>query len=164
MKKIISTFLFLAILSSFFTFDTVAVNEKEPVPTVLSFALTTDFDNIETNGNDNTRVSGLISAYALSLEKTGTTLKIYGQTLCTQEVVKCGFKNLVIQRRASSSDSWKDYYDYGNVYVDVSMANLSTTLSVASGYQYRISCKHYAKKSLFVTQSISNTSNTVTVA
>ena len=130
---------------------------------VLSFSLTTDADTIESGVSD-ARVTGLIAAYGLSLEKTGTTLKIYGQTLCAPDVVKCGFKDLVIQRRASSDDSWKDYYDYGNVYADTSLANLNTTLSVAAGYQYRISCKHYAKKSLLLTQSISNTSNTVTVS
>lgn len=162
MNKIVSVFLCLTLFISSFVFDISAVDGNETAPIVLSFSLTTDLDTIETDGN-NIRVSGLITSYGLSLETSGTTLKIYGQTHATQEVSKCGFKNLVIQRRASSSASWQDYYDYGNVYADGSAANLSTTLSVASGYQYRISCKHYAKKSLLVTQSISNTSNIVTV-
>lgn len=163
MKKTVSVFLSIVLIIACFNFSTAAVDEKEVAPVVLSFSLTTEADIFETDGS-NARVNGLITSYGLSLEKTGTTLKIYGQTYAAPDVVKCGFKNLVIQRRTSSSDSWKDYYDYGDVYANGSAANLSTTLSVATGYQYRISCKHYAKKSLFVTQSISNTSNTVTVA
>lgn len=162
MKKIISIFLCLIAILSSFSFDIAAIDENEPAPAVLSFDLTTEIDTVETDENS-ARVSGLITAYGLSLEKSGTMLKIYGQTYASPEVVKCGFKNLVIQRRASSSDSWKDYYDFGNVYADASAANLSTTLAVASGYQYRISCKHYAKKSLLLTQTISNTSNSVNV-
>ena len=163
MNIIIAIFLCLAVSVSFFIFDTADKKKKEFVPTVLEFELSTESNNTELEGID-AKATGLINAYALSLEKTGTTLKIYGQTYATGEVVKCGFKNLVIQRRASSSDSWKDYYDYGDVYADGFAANLSTTLSVASGYQYRISCKHYAKKSLLVTQKIANTSGIVTVS
>lgn len=162
MKKIISACLCFVLLLSAFAVEAVAVNEKEPAPVVLSFSLTTDVETSSETG-ENTRVSGLITSYGLSLEKSGTTLKIYGQTYGSTGVVKCGFKNLIIQRRASSSDSWSEYHDFGNVYADATAANLSTTLSVASGYQYRISCKHYAKKSLLVTQSISNTSNIVIV-
>ena len=163
MKKTVSIFLGIILIVSCFNFSAVATSGKELAPVVLSFSLTTEADMIE-SGENNTRVNGLITSYGLSLEKTGTTLKIYGQTLCAPDVVKCGFKNLVIQRRASSSDSWKDYYDYGNAYVDGSVASLATTLSVASGYQYRISCEHYAKKSLLVTQTIANTSGIVTVS
>ena len=163
MKKTVSIFLSFILIITCFNFGAAAASEKEVDPVVLSFSLTTEADTIEVSGND-TRVNGLITSYGLSLEKNGTTLKIYGQTHAAPDVVKCGFKNLVIQRRASSSDAWKDYYDYGDVYADGFAANLNTTLSVASGYQYRISCKHYAKKSLLVTQSISNTSGIVTVS
>lgn len=162
MKKTVSFFLSALLIVTCFNFGAVATDKNEVAPTVLSFSLTTEADEVA-KGGYTARVTGLITSYGLSLEKSGTTLKIYGQTYATGEVVKCGFKNLVIQRRASSSDSWKDYYDYGDVYADGFAANLSTTLSVASGYQYRISCKHYAKKNLLLTQSISNTSNIVIV-
>ena len=39
---------------------------------------------------------------------------------------------------------------------------ISKSLTVTSGYQYRVTCTHYAKKSLLSTQKINNTSNTVT--
>lgn len=148
---------------SFFSVDVNALDDEEVVPYVVDFAITTDAGVISTDVS-NTRASGLIASYSLTLTKTGTTLNIYGVTQCSPDVVKCGFKNLTIQRRKTSSDSWEDYYEYGNVYRDAVAASLSTTLVVASGYQYRISCKHYAKKSLLSVQTIANTSNIVTVS
>lgn len=161
MKKIFSIFLCLVILISTLVFDVIASDKEEIEPILLSFSLT---EEAKMSYYSNERASGLITTYGLSLEKTGTVLKIYGLTQGSPVVEKCGFKNLVIQRRASSSDSWKDYYDYGDVYVDGYAANLSTTLSVVSGYQYRISCKHYAKKNIFSVETIANTSGIVTVS
>lgn len=162
MKKIVSILLCVMIFCSSLSLEISAADEKEQMPTVISFTLNGESD-LPLTGENNTRASGLITSYGLSLEKSGTVLKIYGQTHAAPDVVLCGFKNLVIQRRASSSDSWKEYYDYGNVYADDSFANLSTTLSAASGYQYRISCKHYAKKNILSVQTISNTSNVIMV-
>lgn len=162
MKRFISFLLCLISIVSFFEFNANATNTEEFVPYMVDFTLTTE-DGFDSN-EKNTRVSGLIYSYALNLSKNGTTLHITGLTNCTTEVVKCGFKNLTIQRRKSSSDSWSDYYEYGDVYIESTGANLNTTLVVASGYQYRISCKHYAKKSLLVTQTIANTSGIVTVS
>ncbi len=161
MKRLVSFLLCLIGIVSFFEFDAGAMNLKEAQPYTIDFSLTA-VDDIDLNAN-NSRISGLIYAYGLQLSKSGTTLKIEGETHGTTEVVTCGFKNLTIERRKSSSDSWTDYYEYGNVYRDATSSFLETTLSVASGYQYRITCKHYAKKSLLLTQSISNTSNIVTV-
>lgn len=163
MKKIISLLICLTMLVSASAFDILASGDTLPEPQVLNFELTSDGGFTEA-GQNNTRASDLILGYALSLEKTGTTLKIYGQTYCDLDAVKCGFKNLVIQYRASSSDSWKEYHDYGNVYIEARAANLSTTLTAARGYQYRISCKHYAQRNFLSVQTIANTSNIVTVS
>lgn len=155
MKKTISFILCLTIFVTMLAFDISAADSD--------VVLTANSEITVAEGNE-TRVSGLITAYGLSLEKSGTTLKIYGQTLAAPDVVKCGFKNLVIQRRASSDDSWKEYYDFGNRYIEMSFASFSTTLVVPAGYQYRISCKHYAKKNLLSVQTIANTSNIVAVS
>lgn len=163
MKKIVSFLLTVVLIGSFYAFDVNAVDNETVVPYVVEFVLTTESDKIEDGGN-NARATGLITSYGLSLSKSGTTLNINGRTNGTSEVVKSGFKNLTIQRRKTSSDSWEDYYEYGNVYADAFAANLSTTLVVESGYQYRISCKHYAKKNILSVQTIENTSNIVTVA
>lgn len=112
---------------------------------------------------DGTLASGLIFQYYLVLsKKNSTTLNVAGLTDCDGVVVKCGYKNLKVQRRASSSDSWTDYYDYGNLYLDTFVYHLSRNLTVDPGYQYRAVCKHYAKKNILNIQTISNTSNIVT--
>lgn len=162
MKRIIAFLLCVVLSLTSLVFNVSAANEDEFTPYVIDFVVTTEIDDVTLADNE-TRASGLIMIYSLSLSKTGTTLKLSGKTQCSEEVIKCGFKNLVVERRKTSSDSWEEYYDYGNVYVDGNIANLSTTLAVASGYQYRLSCKHYAKKSLLSTQTVSNTSNSVTV-
>lgn len=161
MKRILSFLLCLVLTFSFFTFDTKAAEDAFE-PYIVDFVITSQGEIFETS-EENTRVTGLITDYFLSLSKTGTTLKITGRTQGIIEVVKSGFKGLTVERRKSSADDWEEYYDYGNVYVDTYIASLSTTLAVASGYQYRVTCKHYAKKSLLVTQTISNTSGIVTV-
>lgn len=112
---------------------------------------------------DELRASGLIYRYHLGASKDSSTLLyIQGLTECDPVVVKCGFKSLKVQRRANSSSPWSDYYDYGNVYEDGSSADLARDLTVVPGYQYRVTCKHYAKKNILNTQTISNTSNIVT--
>ena len=162
MKKIISIALCLILFLGSLFLNVSATNE-DFAPYLVDFVLTTEMNGSPINA-DESRASGLIHAYSLSLAKSGTTLYIGGQTLCSSEVVKCGFKNLTIQRRKTSSDSWVDYYEFGNVYAEAIAANLSTTLVVESGYQYRISCKHYAKKNILSVETIANTSNIVTVS
>lgn len=161
MKKVVSFFLCAILMFSFFSMNANATDGNDFVPYVIDFSVTTD---ISTDATDetNSRASGLIGSYGLSLYKeTSSSLYLEGLTNCSPEVVKCGFKDLTIQRRKTSSDSWKDYYEYGNVYRDATAAFLSTTLAVESGYQYRIYCKHYAKKNIFSVETITNTSNIV---
>lgn len=164
MKKAVSFVLCIILIAMSFCFQVNAINDEKFVPYVVDFTLSADIDNFTVDGETNTRASGLINSYGLNLSVTGTTLKITGQTHGSTDVVKCGFKDLTIQRRKSSSYSWEDYYEYGNLYVDATFASLNTTLAVESGYQYRISCKHYAKKNLLMVETISNTSGIVTVS
>lgn len=110
-----------------------------------------------------TYASDLIAMYHIAIAKSGNSLIVAGKTIGTYEVKKSGFKEVVIQQRKSSSDSWSTYTKYTDLYIDVSSYTLSKTLAVPSGYQYRVTCIHYAKKSLFSTQKISNTSNIVTM-
>lgn len=163
MKRIVSFLLSVVLMVSFYAFDIGAVDDEPSPPYVIDFVLTTESESTDVEQNSS-RVSGLITSYGLSLSKSGTTLEISGRTHGTSEVIKSGFKNLTVERRKTSDDSWEDYYEYGNVYRDAFAASLSTSLVVASGYQYRISCKHYAKKNLLAIQTISNTSNIVTVS
>ena len=121
-------------------------------------------DILALNPNNNiSTYANLISGYNIAISKNGTTLLIAGKTMGLPEVIKCGFKEVVVQQRKSSSDSWSTYKKYTDLYLDTSTYTLAKSLTVPSGYQYRVTCVHYAKKSLLSTQKINNTSNTVTI-
>lgn len=160
MKRLISLLLCAITLFTCCVFQTSAVEEEKFVPYVTDFELTSAVLE-HTNETVESRVSGLILSYGVELSITGTSIKIRAQTNCIADVVKCGFKNFVVQRKKTTGTTWSDYYDYGDMYTETFSSNVNTTLAVGSGYQYRVTCKHYAKKSLLVTQSISNTSNVV---
>lgn len=163
MKRIISFLLCAVCMFSFFGIEANAADRTEFVPYVIDFSVTTEI-NTEFATDTESRASGLINAYALSISRqSNSSVLIEGITSCSSAIVKSGFKNLTVQRRASSSDSWEDYYEYGNVYRDSNVAGLSTTLAVESGYYYRVTCKHYAKKNIFSVETISNISEDVYV-
>ena len=162
MKRFVSLVLCLVVICICCVFQTNAVNSEEIELSVVDFSLTESI-NASVNESNESRASGLILFYTLNLSASGTTLTIRAETYCDDVVVKSGFKNLVVQRKKVTDSKWSDYYDYGDLYIDSYAASLTTTLVVPSGYQYRLSCKHYAKKSLLVTENISNTSNVVAV-
>ena len=120
-------------------------------------------NNVIHTADEDTRASGLISAYAIAISKSGTsTLNIAGKTTGTADVVKTGFKEVVVQRRANSSSSWSDYATYEDLYWDEFTYVLTKSLTVPTGYQYRVTCVHYAKKNFFSVQKIDNVSNILT--
>lgn len=103
--------------------------------------------------------SNLISKSRISISKSGTTLNITGITKGTDEVVKCGFTKVIVQRRASSSSSWSKYKTFKDLYSNSNYYTLTKSVTVEKGYQYRVVATHYAKKSLFSTQKIESTSS-----
>lgn len=113
---------------------------------------------------DNTmsRASGLITAYGMSIQKSGTSLKIVGKTICASGVTKCGFTEVIVQRRLRSTDSWSQYDKYTDLYSNSTVYALTKAITPPSGYQYRITCTHYAKK-ILSTEKITNISNIVTM-
>lgn len=115
----------------------------------------------EAQNGDMARISGLISTYYIGISASGTSLSFVAKIACKPEVVKSGFKVIMIQRRKSSTDSWADYFSYKELYADGSSYTYAKTVPVTSGYQYRATCKFYAKKNLLSTQTISANSNTV---
>ena len=113
--------------------------------------------------DENTRVSNLIHAYAIAISRSGSNqLNIAGRTTGTTEVVKSGFKEVIIQRRTSSSTSWIDYVVYTDLYIDEIAYNLAKSTIVPTGYQCRVTCVHYAKKNFLSVQKIDNVSNVIT--
>lgn len=160
MKKIFSLLLCAVLLLTCGAFQTVAADEEEFVPYVIDFSLTPSVDK---NGSGNSRVTGLILSYRLQVSASENTLNIVAETNGSTEVVRCGFKNFVVERRKNGNYSWSEYHDFGDIYADTFAATAGTRLAVESGYQYRVSCKHYAKKNFLLTQTIANTSNIVIV-
>ncbi|MBE6784952.1 MAG: hypothetical protein E7538_01785 [Ruminococcaceae bacterium] len=158
MKKLFSLLLCVVVLITCCVCQSGAVDEKVFIPDTLNYSLT---EPVYSQGEG--RATGLILAYGMLLSVSGNTLRLQAETNCLASVVKCGFKDFTLQRKKLTSTVWSNYYEYGDIFFDTFAANVNTTLNVSSGYQYRISCKHYAKKSLLVTQNISNTSNVVIV-
>ncbi len=115
------------------------------------------------NSNVSTCASGLIVFYNMAISKDGNDLLIAGYTDCTVDVVKCGFKEVIIQRRKNSSSSWADYRTYTELYADSDYYSLGKIITVPTGYQYRVVCTHYAKKNILSTQKIDNISNAVII-
>lgn len=166
MKKILLSV--ISIIMVFVTLAPTAFAVNEQLPEWQDLILTEEeFNAILANNtihtvDEDTRATGLISAYAMAISKTGTnTLNISGLTTGTADVVKSGFKEVVIQRRASSSSSWTDYITYEDLYIDQIAYVLAQKITVPTGYQYRVTCIHYAKKNIFSVQKIDNVSNVV---
>ena len=115
------------------------------------------------NNDVSTCASNLIAMYNIAISKSGNTLIIVATTSGTYEVKKCGFKEVVIQQRKSINDSWSTYAKYTDLIIENSNYTISKNITVPSGYQYRVTCIHYAKKSLLSTEKISNASNIVVI-
>ena len=158
----------ISIVMVMFTLVPTAFAQTEQVPEWQDLILTQEeFNAILANNtihtvDENTRANDLIHLYAIAISKSGTnTLNIAGKTTGTYEVVKSGFKEVVVQRRASSSAAWTDYVTYEDLYWDEFAYVLTKTLTVPTGYQYRVTCIHYAKKNFLSVQKIDNVSNVI---
>ena len=168
MKKILRS-LFIVCLILVMLVPTAFAMETEEVPEWYDVQLSDEEiaaifalnPNNPANSNAS-RASDLIHFYSIAINKDGNTLYIVGKTSGTTQVVKAGFKEVVIQRRASSSASWSDYITYEDLYWDENAYNLAKAVTVPSGYQYRVTCIHYAKKNIFSVQKIDNVSNILT--
>lgn len=120
-------------------------------------------ETVEAQSGDMARISGLIATYYIGVSGSGSNLSIVAKMTCRTDVVKCGFKNITVQRRKSSTDSWANYFSYTEIYADRSANTYANTVSVPKGYQYRATCKFYAKKNIFSTQTLDATSNTIAI-
>lgn len=98
--------------------------------------------------------TGLIVDKIIGIAKNGSNLLITGYTRGSSAVVKCGFTEVVVERKKASESKWSDYITYKSLYSDSNLYTLSKSVAVESGYQYRVTVVHYAKKSLLSTQKI----------
>lgn len=166
MKKLISRGLAL-ILSFLFIFQTSTVSFANDNSDWEDIAMTQDeFDSIFYQNPNNiidTLTSGLIVSYGIAISSNGSNLLIAGKTICDPHVVKAGFTVVTIKRRAVSSEDWTTYKTFKDLYNSASSYTLTKTIAVPTGYQYRVYCTHYAKKSLFSTEKIENSSNVIAI-
>lgn len=166
MKKIINLIitgcLIFALLIPQVAFAAVGGEEAEWQDIVLSDE---EFEEILSNNPDNQIMplsSDLINRHSIAIKKNGNSLIIAGATYGSSEVSKCGFTKVSIQRRSNSGASWSNYQTYSDLYNNSHQYILSKSISVPSGYQYRVTCIHYAKKNVVSTQKINATSNILT--
>lgn len=168
MKKTISKLLAI-ILALLFVFQTslVAFADTDNEPDWQDVNWTQEEFNDVYYQNPNNQISlltsGLIVTYGIAISSSGSNLLLAGRTICDPNVIKCGFTKVTIKRRASSTASWTTYKTYEDLYSNTSSHIISKTIAVSTGYQYRVYCTHYAKKSLLSTQKIDNTSNVVAI-
>lgn len=166
MKKSICRLLAI-VLALLFVFQTSLTAFAEDEPDWQDVTLTQEeFDSIYYSNPSNqisTFASGLIVAYGIAISNNGSNLLIAGKTICDPYVVKCGFTVVTIKRRTSSTLPWTTYKTYNDLYNSSSSYTLTKTISVSTGYQYRVYCTHYAKKNLFSTEKIENASNVIAI-
>lgn len=167
MKRIINTLVAFSLLFAFLIPQNAYASDNTDAPEWTDISISdSEFEAILENNPNNqisTCSSGLIDTYSIAVSKSSGNLIVVGKTACISDVTKCGFKEVIIQRRKNSSSSWSNYKTYDDLYADSYIYRLSKSIAVASGYQYRVTCTHYAKKNLFSTQKIDNVSNVVTI-
>ncbi|MBR3974777.1 MAG: hypothetical protein IKJ88_02840 [Clostridia bacterium] len=112
----------------------------------------------------NERATGLIQHGRLAVSNNGTTLYIYGELCCTTEVKKCGFKEIVVQKKTTANGEWVNIFTYEDLYADSPCYSVQKSLGVVAGYYYRVTCIYYAKKNIFSVQKIEATSNIVHIS
>lgn len=102
------------------------------------------------DSNPNARATGLITQKKLTLSKTSSKLIITALTSCSDEVDKCGFTYIKLQRLVNGS--WTDYstYCYYNQYNESNSKTFSKSITPPTGYTYRVICEHYAAKKTFL--------------
>ena len=120
--------------------------------------------DLNPQNNASSRASDLILAFNIAIAKseTGTNLNLVAKLVCDLDVVKCGFKKIVIQRRTNANVAWSTCFTFEDLYDDCPDYLIARQIAVSTGYQYRAVCTFYAKKNILSTQKIELTSNVVT--
>lgn len=166
MKKLLKT-IFLICLSLIMMIPTAAFAEEEAAPEWKDVTLSDEEINEILDpyivDNTRTRTSGLITIYGIAISKSGNKLLIAGKTYGNADVTKCGFTKVIVQRRKNSDYSWSTYASFYDLYSNSTVYSLTKKLTPPSGYQYRVTCTHYARENIFSTEKIDNISNIVTI-
>lgn len=146
MKRILLLALSVIMLMTCFVPNTVLADEETAIA-----------GSADTQSVVETYASGLIINRELTISKNGSKLIVYALTDCISSVKKCGFTEVIIQRKKPTATRWEDHKVYLDTYTDGSTLVFGKTVTLNSGYQYRATAVHYAKKSIFSTQKVSST-------
>jgi hypothetical protein len=167
MKKIFKTTLIVALcLIAAFPFNSFAADGEK----IQWFDIDLTENEIQRildlnpQNNTSTRATGLILAYNVGIAKDGTNLNLVAKLVCDLDVVKCGFKKILIQRRSNANVAWSTCFTFEDLYDDCPDYLIARQIAVTGGYQYRAVCTFYAKKNILSTQKIELASNIVTFA
>lgn len=165
MKKVLKTVLVVILcITSAFSFNSFAADDEKVqwYDINLTEGEMKEILDLNPQSSDSTRATGLILTYNVGINREGSTLYLVAKMVCDTDVIKCGFKKIVVQRRPSTSSAWTNYVTYEDLYNDNSAYIATKAISITSGYQYRAVCTFYAKKNILLTQKIELNSNTVT--
>ncbi|MBO5397225.1 MAG: hypothetical protein J6A97_10135 [Clostridia bacterium] len=160
-KKIKSVFIIVLCFISIFSFQTFALekNDIEVSNIVLSQEKINEILALGNTYTPDERATGLIVSATAAINDDHKLLQFVGTILCMTNVVKCGFENIVVQRRTSSSSSWTHYYTFDDSYGDTNAHSVVKAVTTNTGYEYRVICNLYAKKNIFSVERIDMVSN-----
>lgn len=147
---VICSFVFVITMFNLSAFATEAKNENHYEIILSDETIIEEVEGVY-NTNANAKATGLITQKTLKLSKTSTQLIISATTKGSDEVDKCGFTYIKLQRLVNGS--WADYstYCYYDQYNESNSKTFSKYITPPSGYTYRVICEHYAaKKTLLV--------------
>ena len=152
MKKlicVICSFVFIFSLFNLSVFATEARNEDYYEIILSDETIIEEAEGVY-NTKANTRATGLISQKTLTLSKSNTQLIISAKTKGSDEVDKCGFTYIKLQRLINGN--WTDYstYCYSDLYSDSNSYLFSKSITPPSGYSYRVIAEHYAAKKILL--------------
>ena len=130
LKKIICIICSFVFIFSLFNLSVFATESKGAGTSSIILTGETIIEEAEGiyNTSANARATGLISQKTLTLSKTGTQLIISAKTKGSDEVDKCGFTYIKLQRLVNGS--WTDYstYCYSDLYSDSATYSFAKTI------------------------------------
>lgn len=149
LKKILSLTLAIVAIFSFKIF------------TVNVSAVYTQKDIVNFDSENSTRVTGLIDSYYIGIARHGDYMHLVAKVYCAADVVKCGFKEIVIYRRVTGTTNWSIVTTIEDEYIDDCTHIYTREFSILPNFDYRATCIHYAKKNILMTQTIDDYSNVI---
>lgn len=124
-----------------------------------------DFAKLEHVDSESNMISvytnGLIANKTLSMAKNENNLIIKASTRGVKEVKKTGFTYIKLQQYKNGS--WIDYKTYEDIYSESTQCGVTKSVAATKGYKYRVVAVHYAKKSIFSTEKISNSTSALSL-